>query len=145
MPAMKRRRSALLALTGALVAVAALLVGLGGRPAAGAGSSTERVSVSSTGTQANQASRTPVVSGDGRYVVFLSSASNLVAGSGPGIFIRDRLLDTTEIVAFGPGGVQANGFIADVSMSADARIIAISTKSTNLGGSASPPRFTMPL
>jgi hypothetical protein len=140
MPAMKRCRSALLALTGALVAVAASLVGSGGRPAAGAGSSTERVSVSSAGAQANQASRTPVISGDGRYVVFLSYASNLVAGSGPGIFLRDRLLDTTEIVAFGPGGLQANGFIADVSISADARIVAISTTATNLGGPASPLR-----
>src|SRR5207244_361201 len=39
-----------------------------------------RHSVSSTGTKANGGSLSPAISGDGRYVTFVSAASNLVAG-----------------------------------------------------------------
>lgn len=41
---------------------------------------TFRVSVSSTGGQANGASSTPSISADGRYVAFSSNANNLIAG-----------------------------------------------------------------
>ena len=54
---------------------------------------TERVSVSSSGEQANGPSSTPAISGDGRYVAFASEATNLVAGDTNGnwdIFVRDR-------------------------------------------------------
>ena len=39
-----------------------------------------RVSVSSTGEQGNGDSLSPSISEDGRYVAFLSKATNLVAG-----------------------------------------------------------------
>ncbi|MGB3442613.1 MAG: hypothetical protein WBA97_28045 [Actinophytocola sp.] len=42
---------------------------------------TERMSVATGGTQGNGASRALAISGDGRYVVFNSSATNLVAGT----------------------------------------------------------------
>ncbi len=42
--------------------------------------STERVSVSTNGGEANAESFSPVISGDGRFVAFVSRASNLVAG-----------------------------------------------------------------
>src|SRR2546425_410496 len=41
---------------------------------------TTRVSVASDGTEANGDSFAPAISRDGRYVVFSSSASNLVSG-----------------------------------------------------------------
>ncbi len=59
---------------------------------------TERLSVSTDGSQATGASDDPAVSGDGRYVVFHSSAANLVAEDRNGkkdVFVRDRLADTT--------------------------------------------------
>jgi len=58
---------------------------------------TTRVSVDSAGVQANGPSQEPSISGDGRYVVFSSTASDLVSGdtnSKQDIFVRDR----------GPGG-----------------------------------------
>jgi hypothetical protein len=54
---------------------------------------TERVSVDSAGAQANNESRFPAISVDGRYIAFYSEATNLVAGDSngwPDIFLRDR-------------------------------------------------------
>lgn len=64
---------------------------------------TELVSVASGGEPANSASIYPVISGDGRYVSFLSHASNLVdeepaptePGYGYHLYIRDRVDGTT--------------------------------------------------
>ena len=45
---------------------------------------TSRVSVSAAGTEGNVGGREPVaMSGDGRYVIFLSASNNLVAGTVP--------------------------------------------------------------
>jgi Tol biopolymer transport system component len=52
-----------------------------------------RVSVASDGTQANGASERPKISADGRFVVFVSAAGNLVPGdtnSDADVFVRDR-------------------------------------------------------
>jgi Tol biopolymer transport system component len=54
---------------------------------------TERVSVSTDGTQGNSASRYPAFSSDGRFVAFDSSSANLVLGDTNGVndvFVRDR-------------------------------------------------------
>ena len=59
----------------------------------------ERISVSSEGVQANGWSHGISISGDGRFVLFQSNASNLVPGDPSGneeIFLRDRLLRTTR-------------------------------------------------
>ena len=68
---------------------------------------TKRVSVSSSGAQANGGSfliDPLVVSDDGRYIAFISLATNLVPGGSTGeqVFLRDqkkgktRLLDTSS-------------------------------------------------
>ncbi|WP_326551868.1 TolB family protein [Micromonospora sp. NBC_01813] len=63
---------------------------------------TELVTISTTGTQANSWSVPAGVSDDGRYVFFHSHATNLVPGGttpqARHIYVRDRLLQTTEIV-----------------------------------------------
>jgi Tol biopolymer transport system component len=67
---------------------------------------TERVSVASDGSQANGASLWPAISGDGRFVVFESDASNLVPGDTNGemdIFVRDRLKNETRRLSEKPG------------------------------------------
>jgi Tol biopolymer transport system component len=54
---------------------------------------TERVSLSTGGTEGNAASRYPAFSADGRFVTFDSSATNLVPGDTNGVndvFVRDR-------------------------------------------------------
>jgi Tol biopolymer transport system component len=65
---------------------------------------TERVSVASGGAQANRDSHRAVISADGRFVAFLSTASNLVAGDTNGsgdVFVRDRVAATTTLVSVG--------------------------------------------
>ena len=55
---------------------------------------TERISVSSGGIQGDYGGSFPAISGDGRFVVFSSEATNLVAADTNGfasdVFIRDR-------------------------------------------------------
>ncbi|HUR78258.1 MAG TPA: hypothetical protein VMZ22_09950 [Acidimicrobiales bacterium] len=68
---------------------------------------TTRVSVASDGTEADQESATPAISGDGRYVVFRSSATNLVAGDTNGVddvFMHDTVSATTTRVSLGSSG-----------------------------------------
>ena len=62
---------------------------------------TTRVSVSSSGEQANSDSRGSSISADGRYVAFVSGASNLVPGDTNNkcdMFLRDRVAGTTSRV-----------------------------------------------
>jgi hypothetical protein len=59
---------------------------------------TERITVAADGTTADGPSSHPSLSGDGRYVAFESSATNLVAGavhSGPQIYVRDTCTGST--------------------------------------------------
>jgi Tol biopolymer transport system component len=62
---------------------------------------TTRVSTQSDGDQANGSSLYSKISADGRFVVFESSASNLVPGDGNGttdIFVKDRKTGKTRRV-----------------------------------------------
>jgi Tol biopolymer transport system component len=95
----------------------------------------QRVSVSSQGTQANDASAIQAISADGRYVAFISWATNLVPGDTNGtndIFVRDRLLGTTERVSVSSSGQQANDYSQDPAISADGRFVAFDSAATNL-------------
>lgn len=96
---------------------------------------TERISVSSTGVEGNGASEALSISADGRYVVFGSDASNLVADDTNGVrdvFLRDRQLGTTTRVSLGEGGVQGNGASARPALSDDGRYISFESDATNL-------------
>jgi len=69
-------------------------------------------------TYGNNSSYNPDISGDGRYVVFQSSATNLVspASSGPQIFVRDLQNDVTTLVSVNHDGlVGASGSIPRIS------------------------------
>lgn len=96
---------------------------------------TERLSVATDGTQANNLSLTPSISADGRKVAFTSSASNLVAGdtnSTSDIFLRNDSTDTTTRVSVASDGTQANASSYTPSISDDARWVAFSSTATNL-------------
>jgi Tol biopolymer transport system component len=96
---------------------------------------TERVSVSSGGAQGNDQSFEAFVSGNGRYVAFYSSASNLVPGDTAGygdVFVHDRLTHTTERVSVSTGGAEGEGFSGDPSISADGRYVAFVSSAYNL-------------
>ena len=97
---------------------------------------TERVSVANDGSQANGDSDTAALSGDGRFVVFVSTATNLVTGDTNGhqdVFVRDRLLNTTERVSVSTGGTQADAdSIAGPAISANGQSVAFASAATNL-------------
>ena len=96
---------------------------------------TRRVSVGPGGAQANAGSEVGAVSPHGRYVAFLSDASNLVAGDTNNIadvFVRDRKTHVTRRVSVGPEGAQANSFSVDPAISAGGRYVAFSSYASNL-------------
>src|ERR1035437_1810679 len=65
---------------------------------------TTLVSVSTNGGSANGASTDPVITPDGRYVAFISQASNLVPGDTngiPDVFVRDLIAGTNCLVSVG--------------------------------------------
>lgn len=97
---------------------------------------TERVSISTSGQEGNYYSYEPAVSADGRYIVFTSFASNLVAGGVPPgqsqLYVRDRLLGITELLSISPNGSPGDGFSQSGSISADGRYVAFISSSTNL-------------
>jgi Tol biopolymer transport system component len=86
---------------------------------------TTRVSVSSAGAQAKGESGSPAISADGRFVTFVSRATNLAAGDRNGgrtdVYVRDRRSGRT--VRLSPGASSARvGFDPDIS--ADGRYVA---------------------
>ncbi len=94
-----------------------------------------RISVSSAGAQANGQSDQPGISAGGRFVVFTSAASNLVAGdtnAGVDVFIRDRATSTTRRVSVATGGIQANGGSGNPEISADGHFVVYTSEATNL-------------
>ena len=108
--------------------------------------STRRVSVSSSGAQANSISGFPAVSPSGRFVAFTSEASNLVANDTNGrddIFVRDRDTDTdgifdepgavaTRRVSLSSGGSEANNHSQDPAISSSGRFVVFSSVASNL-------------
>ena len=100
---------------------------------------TDRVSVASDGLQANGRSLGASISADGRYILFASQASNLVAGDTNGLqdlFLHDRVLKTTQRVSVGRDGSEANGasylYSMQAALSADGRYVGFSSAATNL-------------
>lgn len=100
---------------------------------------TTLVSYDSTNTTtANGPSFYPRLSGDGRYVVFFSTASDVVAGDTNAfgdVFVRDRLTNATVRVSVDSNRNQAVGGNSGdqiMSVSADGRYVAFASGATNL-------------
>jgi len=96
---------------------------------------TERVSVSSSAAESNGASERPYLSADGRCVVFTSSATNLVAGdtnNHKDVFLRDRLLGTTERVSLTAAGLQPSDDCVGLGVSGDGNSIVFVSKANNI-------------
>ncbi len=95
----------------------------------------ERVSVAFGGAQGNDNSEDPSISSDGRFVAFLSVASNLVAGDSNGkddIFVHDRATGVTERVSVASDGAEADNDSFGASLSADGNFVAFGSYATNL-------------
>ncbi|MBK8178348.1 MAG: PD40 domain-containing protein [Planctomycetes bacterium] len=95
----------------------------------------ERISVDSTGNQANALSFFPSISSPGRWVAFQSAADNLVPGDTnlcEDVFVHDRLTGQTERVSVDSSGVQGNGACSWPSISADGRWVTYFGSASNL-------------
>jgi Tol biopolymer transport system component len=96
---------------------------------------TSRVSVATDGTEGNSHSAGPSISADGRYVAFISEASNLVPGDTNGqqdIFVHDRQTGQTSRVSVAADGTQGNGGSYWPSISANGRYVAFMSEASNL-------------
>ena len=108
---------------------------------------TVRVSVSSSGSEGNNGAFDPVITPDGRFVAFRSSASNLVANDQNGaddIFVHDRDADgdgifdepgamATTRVSLGLNGEELQNPSATPALSANGRYVAFMGDSQGSG------------
>jgi Tol biopolymer transport system component len=96
---------------------------------------TTRVSRSTGGAQGNGTSGDPVISGNGRYIAFTSTATNLVPGdtnNANDIFVADRLTGVVSRVSLRTDGGQGNDGSFHPAISFDGRYVAFSSRATNL-------------
>jgi Tol biopolymer transport system component len=97
---------------------------------------TTLVSVDNSSTQGNADSALATISGDGRFVAFVSLADNLVAGDTngtPDIFVHDRQTGTTSRVSVDSSGNESNGTNPNSpDISADGRFVAFQSDATDL-------------
>lgn len=113
------------------------------------GQHSQRASVDSLGAQSNGAAFAAALSTTGRYVAFVSAASNLVPFDTNGtwdVFVHDSQLGTTRRVSVDSAGLQLNGasgvppfspseLSSELAISGDGRRIAFLSEASNLPGS----------
>lgn len=95
----------------------------------------ERISVSSAETESDGVSLNPDISADGRYVVFVSAATNLVDGDNNGVddcFLRDVESGTTVRVNLDENGNSADAACANPAVSDDGRYVVFESAATDL-------------
>lgn len=93
------------------------------------------VSRAASGRWGNGRSFQPAISADGRWVAFVSAATNLVRGDSEGwldVFLHDRRSNTVVRVSQLPNGTGANGDSESPSVSADGRYVAFVSEAANL-------------
>ncbi|MBZ5641923.1 MAG: hypothetical protein LAO19_04125 [Acidobacteriia bacterium] len=89
----------------------------------------------------------PSISADGRYVAFISSATNLVAGDNNGaadVFVRDTCAGvasgctpSTQRVSVATSGTQANGASSSAAINGGGRYVTFRSAATNLDPASS--------
>jgi predicted RNA-binding protein with TRAM domain len=96
---------------------------------------TTRISIDSSGNEANNDSYEPAISGDGRYVAFWSYASNLVSGdngSFADIFLHDTQSGTTTRISIDSSGNEANNNSYGPAISGDGHYVVFHSYASNL-------------
>jgi hypothetical protein len=111
-----------------------------------------RLSVATDGTEANGSSGSPAMSASGRFVAFLSEATNLVAGDTNGVvdvFLRDRDTDADGVLdeagavstvrVSQRGTTQANGPSLAPVITPDGRFVLFASTASSLFSFNQPP------
>lgn len=98
---------------------------------------TTRVSMASDGAEGNDSSYLDSISADGRYVAFVSSASNLAPNDTThnwDVFVHDRTTGETTRVSAASNGAEGNGSIdmSSTAISGDGRYVAFVSSGSNL-------------
>jgi hypothetical protein len=96
---------------------------------------TTRVSVDSSGAQADNGTEQGVISADGRFVAFASDASNLVASdtnASEDVFVHDLVTGATTRASVDSNGVEGNDASLIPALSGDGRFVAFGSYATNL-------------
>jgi hypothetical protein len=96
---------------------------------------TTLISSDSSGVQGNSDSYEPAIAADGRYVVFMSEATNLVSGDTNGIqdiFMKDTQTGVTTLISSNASGVISNGASYLSSISSDGSYVTFVSLATNL-------------
>lgn len=95
----------------------------------------ERISVTSSGSEAHGASVAPSISDDGSLVLFLSAASDLVTNDKNkswDAFLRDRAAGTTTRVDVSTAGTEAANGCLECDLSGDGKTVVFASASSNL-------------
>jgi Tol biopolymer transport system component len=97
---------------------------------------TERLRLAGDGVEPDGASRHPAISGDGRYVAFVSDATNLARGDrnrSPDVFLHDRNQRTTRLVSRSASqGGTANGVSTEPAISSDGRFVVFQSEASDM-------------
>jgi len=96
---------------------------------------TQLVGVNGAGEPGDAGSMTgnpQAMSADGRFVVFRGLAADFGAPGYSSVFVRDRVLGTTEVMDVGPAGEGATTPSIAACISADGRFVAMTSYASNL-------------
>jgi Tol biopolymer transport system component len=121
------------AVTAATIATALLTVGVSSPLLAA--QQTTRVSVDANGVEANNTSKNPRISADGRFVVFESVATNLVPNDTnhtTDVFVKELATGAIERVSVSTAGVQGDDYSIAPAISSDGRYVVFESRATNL-------------
>jgi hypothetical protein len=129
----------------ALVAVAALLLWsqtVNGQRVGGSAAQVDapplsftRITVGRSGEPSNGDSGKPAISANGRFIAYISDATNLVIGDTNGqrdVFVYDRGTGRTTLESVNSSGAEANGYSDEPSISDDGRYVLFHSAATNL-------------
>lgn len=95
----------------------------------------QRLSLSRVGVEGNSDSFAPSISADGQYVVFLSTAGNLVANDTnelKDVFLFDQRSKELSRISAGHDGNEPDGPSSDAHISSDGRFVAFVSEASNL-------------
>jgi Tol biopolymer transport system component len=93
------------------------------------------VSANTNNLPANNFSTTPVISGDGRYVAFASTANDLVPGDSNkslDVFLRDTQTGLTTLISVNTNGIRGNKDSSSPLISTDGRFVLFHSVATDL-------------
>ena len=101
------------------------------------GDTTIRASVGTGGVQPNGGSFTPAISGDGRFVAFQTTATNLQTdvpdtNGRSDVFVRDLQLDQTTLVSITSAGTTPNRESFEISVSLDGSKVTFTSRGTDV-------------